>query len=74
VLQVAEMSHCWTPLPEHCIAPGVHDPVHPPETQLWLQVTAVPKVPVSPHVWTPLPEHCVPPGAHTPVQAPMAHA
>ena len=68
------ISHCWTPLPEHCTAPGEHEPVQPPVTQLWLQVTGVPHVPLSPQVWTPEPEHCVPPGAHTPVQAPIAHA
>jgi hypothetical protein len=61
-------------LPEHSIAPGAHDPVQPPETQLWLQVIAAPHVPVSPHVWTPLFEHSVDPGAQTPVQAPDAHA
>jgi hypothetical protein len=68
------MSHFWTPLPEHCRAPGEHEPVQPPETQLWLQLTAEPQAPVSSQVWTPLPEHCVRFGPHTPVHAPIAHA
>ena len=52
--------HVWTPLPEHCTAPGVQTPVHAPLTHAWLlHATAVPQVPLALHVWTPLPEHCV---------------
>jgi hypothetical protein len=32
-----------TPLPEHCVAPGAHTPVHVPLTHVWL-VHAVPTV------------------------------
>jgi hypothetical protein len=52
----------------------VHEPVQPPETQFWLHVTAVPKLPVSLQVCTPVPEHCVESGSQTPVHAPIAHA
>jgi hypothetical protein len=63
--------HVWTPLPEHCVAPGVHDPVHDPllhtfghagplfcQTPALLQVCG----------WRPL--HCADPGVHVPVQVP----
>jgi hypothetical protein len=64
-----------TPLPEHCVAPGVHEPEQAPPTHAWLlHAEAAPQAPVLSHVCTPLPEHCVVPGAHEPVQEPLMHA
>ena len=49
-----------TPLPEHCVAPGLHDPLHAPETHAEsLHATGEPQVPFEVQVWTPLPSHCV---------------
>jgi hypothetical protein len=74
-------SHCpldeqvCTPLPEHCLAPGTHTPVHALPTQAdETQVDAVPHCPLDEQVCTPLLEHCFVPGVHTPVQAPPTHA
>jgi hypothetical protein len=40
-----------TPLPEHCVAPGVHTPVHAPLTHAWFeQVVPFCQVPVASHV------------------------
>jgi hypothetical protein len=68
------MSQVWTPLPEHCLAPGVHEPEHAPFRH------AIPAhddgalhVPAAVHVSTPLPMHCVCAGAHTPVQPLPTH-
>ena len=72
--QLALTSQVCTPLPEHCRLPGVHDPVHAPDTQLWLHAAIVPQVPVAPQVCTPLPEHWVVPGTHTPVHVAIEHA
>jgi hypothetical protein len=62
--------HVSTPLFEHCVVPGVHDPVHAPPTQAWLvHPTGGLQAPLVLHVSTPLPEHCVAPGmqaAHVP--------
>ena len=59
----------------HCVAFGVHDPVHAPETHAWfVQGAAAPHCPLAPHVCTPSPEHCVAPGEHTPVHPPETHA
>ena len=52
----------------------MHDPVHAPDTQLWLHAAIVPQVPVAPQVCTPLPEHWVVPGTHTPVHVAIEHA
>jgi hypothetical protein len=58
VLHVPFADQVWTPLPEHCVAPGTHTPVQPPDTQAELvHATAVPHVPFVLHVCTPLPEH-----------------
>ena len=66
---------CTAALPEHCVAPGVHDPVHaPPEHAALLQATGEPQAPVPLHVSTPLPLHIVDPGAHDPVHDPPTHA
>jgi hypothetical protein len=32
VFQVPAALHVCTPLPEHCVAPGAHTPVHDPIT------------------------------------------
>jgi hypothetical protein len=54
----------------HCVAPGVHTPVHCPLTQAWfVQLLTGPQLPLDEHVCTPLPEHCVAPGVHA-TQAP----
>ena len=67
--------HVCTLLPEHCVVPAVHVPVHTPLTHVCpLQLTAVPHGPAELHVCTPLPEHWTAPGVHTPVQAPLTHA
>ena len=61
-----------TPLPEHVVWPGAHEPVHEPLTHVWL-LHAVPtvQVPVELHVsgWL-LPEQFTCPGAHEPEQTP----
>jgi hypothetical protein len=68
-------SHVWTALPEHWADPGVHTPVHAPETHAWLvQSIAPPQLPVESQIWTALFEHCVAPGVHLPVHVPMEHA
>ena len=62
--------HVWTPLPEHCFAPGVHA-AHAPPTQTGVpppQAAAAPQLPVASQVSTPLPEQRVAPGVHTPAQ------
>jgi hypothetical protein len=65
----------WTALPEHCVVPGVHTPVHAPLTQAEeVHADAAPHWPLALQVCTPLPLHVVPPGVHTPVQAPFTHA
>jgi hypothetical protein len=76
----------WTPLPEHCLVPGVHEPEHiaPPSTSAQTELeqeAGAPHCPIESHVCTPLPEpaspfveHCVVPGAQTPVHIPDAHA
>jgi hypothetical protein len=62
-------------LPEHCVAPGVHTPVHAPVTQAeFVHADGAPHVPFPEQSCTPLPEHCVEPGTHTPVQAPLTQA
>jgi hypothetical protein len=30
---VPPLEHVWTPLPEHCVAPGEHEPVQLPAEQ-----------------------------------------
>jgi hypothetical protein len=66
--------HVWTPLPEHCVCPAAHGPVHCPPAQAALgQSAASPQLPALSHVWTPVPEHCVAPGSHAPEQAPAVH-
>jgi hypothetical protein len=51
--------HVCRPLPEHCLSPGAHLPVHAPPTHAWLlHGTAVPQPPVVVQVCTPLLEHC----------------
>jgi hypothetical protein len=63
-----------TPLPEHCVVPGTHTPVHAPATHaLFTQAVVPPKVPFDWQVWTLLPEQVVWVGAHTPVQVPPTH-
>jgi hypothetical protein len=60
VPQAPAAVHVWTPLPEHCTAPGVQTPVQAPLTHAWLlHATAVPQAPAAVQVSTPLPEHVV---------------
>ena len=59
-----------TPLPEHCVAPGVHTPEHAPLTHTYVQATGLPQVPPLEHVCTPLPEHWVAPGVQEPAHVP----
>ena len=67
-------SQVSTPLFEHTVVVGVHDPTHAPFTQAWSeQATVLLHWPSDPHVWTPFPEHFVAPGTHTPLQAPLTH-
>ncbi len=64
-----------TLLPEHCTAPGLHEPVQTPETHAEpVQADVLPHCPFAWQVCTPLPEHCTAPGVHTPVQAPLTQA
>jgi hypothetical protein len=65
-----------TPSAEHCVAFGVHTPVHVLFThaELW-HVTGVPHCPSEPQVATPLFEHSRAPGEQTPVHpVPVMHA
>ena len=62
----------WTPLPEHCVWPGAHEPVQAPPTQVWFEQAAPEvQVPVELHVcgWL-LPEQLTSPGPHVPEHAP----
>jgi hypothetical protein len=69
---LSQVCGCW---PLHRVAPGVHTPVHEPDTHAWLvHADAVPHCPCELQVWTPLPEHLTAPGVHTPEQAPEMHA
>ncbi len=74
--QAPPEEHVCSPLPEHCVDPGVQEPVHTPPAQTELsQATGEPSVPVELQVSTPLPEeHCVDPGVQLPVQAPPTQA
>jgi hypothetical protein len=69
---------CTAAFPEHCVAPGVHDPVHtPPEHTELVHATGDPQVPVALQVSTlfaAVVEHRVAPGLHDPVHAPPTHA
>jgi hypothetical protein len=50
--------HVCTPLPEHCVPPGVHDPEHAPFTHAWpVQRAGAPQLPVLSQVCTPLFRH-----------------
>jgi hypothetical protein len=67
--------HVWTPLPEHCVAPGTHTPMHAPVTQAdATHEEAAPHWPLELQVSTPLPEQRVVPGAHTPEHSPPTQA
>jgi hypothetical protein len=58
-------------LPEHCVVPGLHDPVHTPDTHVeFVHGDALPNVPFGEHVSTPLLLQVVSPGAQLPTQAP----
>jgi hypothetical protein len=58
----------------HCVAPGLHDPVHALLTHAWLvQGTPAPQLPVASHVSRPSVAHCVLPLAHMPVHDPFTH-
>jgi hypothetical protein len=68
-------SQTRTPLPEHCVVPGVHWPVQTPATHAeLLHVCAVDHVPVTSQVWTALPEQRTAAGVQDPVHAPSTHA
>jgi hypothetical protein len=71
---VAVTSHVSVELPEHCVDPGVHEPEHAFDAQLWPHAAGDPQVPTLPQVWMLLPEHRVALGTHTPVQLPAVHA
>jgi hypothetical protein len=48
--------HVCTPVPEHCVEPGTHDPVQAPPTHAEaVHATPVPHAPLWLHVWTLLP-------------------
>jgi hypothetical protein len=67
--------HVCTPLPKHCVAPGVHTPVHAPDTHAEdTQALALPHCPDELHVSTLLPLHRAAPGAQTPVHVPLTQA
>jgi hypothetical protein len=77
VPQFPPASQVWTPLPEHCLPPGLHEPEHTPLTQVELeQAAGVPHCPVMSHVCTALADaaHCTALGVHTPWHAPLTHA
>src|SRR5258708_28095474 len=53
-----------TPLPEHCVEPGVQPPTQdPPRHDCW-QPHAVVHWPLALQIWTMAPRHCVVPGEH----------
>jgi hypothetical protein len=54
-------SQVWSELPEHCVAPGVHMPLHPPLTHAeFMHVMLGTKAPVESQVSTvTLSRHCV---------------
>ena len=63
----------WTPLPEHCVAPGVHAPVHvPPLHALAQGAPLLCQAPVQSQVCGCWPLHCMAPGVQAPVQLPLA--
>ena len=66
--QLPVPSHvCTAALPEHCVAPGVQDPVHTPPVQAALpHATGFPHAPVALQVSTPLLLHCVDRASTTP--------
>ena len=71
LLHVPRIEQVSTPLPEHCVAPGVQEPAHDP--LLHTNGHALPvfcQVPVEPHVCGCWPLHCVAPGVHNPVHEP----
>jgi hypothetical protein len=62
--------HCSTLLPEHCVCPGAHTPVHTPPMHVeFMHGCGVPHM-LLVQVCTPLPEHCFWPAVQGPVQAP----
>jgi hypothetical protein len=67
--------HVSTPLPEHVVWVGAHEPVHVPFTQVWFE-QAVPTVhvPEALHVsgWF-MAEQLTCPGAQVPAHAPATH-
>jgi hypothetical protein len=64
-----------TPLPEHCVAPGVHEPVHVPMLQTAGQTVPVAcQFPFMSQVCGCCPLHCIAPGAHVPLHVPAVHA
>jgi hypothetical protein len=64
-----------TPLPEHCVVPGVQTPMQAPAEQAaFVQGCAAAQVPVASQVCTASPEQRVAPGLHTPVHVPVTHA
>jgi hypothetical protein len=65
--------HVSTPLPEHCVAPGVHDPAHDPLLQTyWHADPELCHVPVESQVWGCRPLHWEAPGVQLPLQVPVA--
>jgi hypothetical protein len=58
-------------LPEHWVAPGVHDPVHEPLLQTFAQAGPLfCQTPALVHVCGCRPLHCADPGVQVPVQVP----
>jgi hypothetical protein len=74
VCQVPVASHACELVPEHCIAPGTHEPAQVP-----LPVHAYGHVEVVAHwrdvlhVWTFFAEHWIEPDAQLPVHTPLEH-
>jgi len=62
-----------TPLPEHCVEPGLHEPLHWPLVHTLEQAVAVPQPPLALQTETLLPWHSVWLGAQTPWHVPPTH-
>ncbi len=79
-MQLTAAPHCpfepqvWTPLPEHCVLPGEHEPVQAPPLQtLGQSDPLICQVPEPSHVCGCCALHCIAPGVHDPVHAPALH-
>ncbi len=66
--------HVSTPLPEHCVAPGVQTPVHWPALQTKEQLDPLCQVPVASQVSGKSPLHWRAPGVQLPTHLPPLQA